>query len=354
MHIIETLIIAVMGGSIFYLLNTPLPWMLGAISSLLLWNGFTKRKMVWPAKFWHVGLIIVGYTIGSTFTQDTAKAIIAQLPIMAVVTMITIFFNLLMGYLTYDKTDISLASGLMGSIPGGLSQVAALCQEVKEADLTVVTFMQTARVLSVVFIVPFLAVHGLGGDISQVSGVVGNSISHTANVTATDGVLLLAVVPLSGYVAKKMHLPTPYLLGPVLGTACLNLTGAVVPALPKVWISMAQLSIGIYTGARMSVEELKNCKQLIPFTITSLTGLLLLSVGIGWILNYMGQMPLITAFLSTAPGGIAEMSLTAIQVHADLSVVVAFQLFRLLIILIVVPPSLKWWLKRQKAISVST
>lgn len=349
MRIIETLIIAVIGGSFFYACNTPLPWMLGAISSILLWNGFTKRKLVWPAKFWYIGLIIVGYTIGSTFTQDTAKAIIAQLPIMAVVTTITIFFNLLMGYLTYCKTDISLASGLVGSIPGGLSQVAALCQEVKEADLTVVTFMQTARVLSVVFIVPFLAVHGLGGGMNQAEVVVKNSISHLANLTVADGFLLLIVVPLSGYLAKKVHLPTPYLLGPVLGAACLNLTGAVVPSLPKAWISMAQLSIGIYTGARMSVEELKNCRQLIPFTITSLTGLLLLSVGIGWILNYMGQMPLITAFLSTAPGGIAEMSLTAIQVQANLSVVVAFQLFRLLIILIVVPPALKWWLKRQTA-----
>ena len=84
-----------------------------------------------------------------------------------------------------------------------------------------------------------------------------------------------------------------------------------------------------------------------PFTLLSVTGLLLLSLGIGWLLNLALWIPTVTAFLSTAPGGIAEMSLTAIQVQADVSTIVAFQLFRLFFILLVVPPALKWWLARE-------
>ena len=347
MRILETFIVAIIGSTIFYYSKIPLPWMLGSLSAVLLWNGYTKRKIVWPKGIWYAGLIVVGYTIGSTFTQDTARTIMVQLPVMALVTIITIFFNLLMGYLTYCKTDISLASGLMGSIPGGLSQIAALCTEIEGADLTVVTFMQTARALSVVFVVPFLAINGLGGNIGGTSALLPNAMAQMPELTLHNG-LLLVVIPLSGYLAKRLHLPTPYLLGPVIGTACFGLSGFAIPLLPRTWTNIAQLCIGTYTGARMNMQELKSCKQLIPFTITSLTGLLLLSLGIGWLLNYYFQIPLITAFLSTAPGGIAEMSLTAIQVHANLSIIVAFQLFRLLFILLIVPPVLKWWLMRAK------
>jgi membrane AbrB-like protein len=347
LRILETFIVALIGSTIFYFIKIPLPWMLGSLSAVLLWNGYTKRKIVWPKGIWYAGLIVVGYTIGSTFTQDTARTILVQLPVMALVTMITIFFNLLMGYLTYCKTDISLASGLMGSIPGGLSQIAALCTEIEDADLTVVTFMQTARALSVAFVVPFLAINGLGGSLSGGISSIPNTIIPMPDFSLTNGLLLL-VIPLSGYLAKRLHLPTPYLLGPVIGAACLGLTGFAIPLLPRTWTNVAQLCIGTYTGARMNMEELKSCKQLIPFTVTSLTGLLVLSLGIGWLLNYYSAIPLITAFLSTAPGGIAEMSLTAIQVHADLSIIVAYQLFRLLFILLIVPPVLKWWLIREK------
>jgi uncharacterized protein len=347
-RVVETFMIALIGGSIFYVLQMPLPWMLGSLLAVLLWNGYAKRKMAWPKQIWYVGLMIVGYTIGSTFTIETGREILSQLPVMALITVITIVFNLWMGYVTYRKTDITLASGLMGSTPGGLSQMTALCLEVEDADLTVVTFMQTARLLSVVFVVPFLAIHGLTGAADGVSAVL-SSNGNLPDMALSHGILLVVSVLFSGYLAKRFHLPTPYLLGPVLGTACLSLSGTAVPLLPKFWIGVSQLCIGTYTGMRMNLEQLKSCKQLIPFTMASVTGLLLFSLGIGWCLNYLYHIPLVTAFLSTAPGGIAEMSLTALQVHADLSIIVAFQLFRILVILLIVPSALKWWLARKKA-----
>lgn len=344
---VETLLIAAVGGSLFDWLHLPLPWMLGALTAVILWNNYTKRKMRCPKPVWYGGLIVVGYTIGGTFTWETVRAIGAQLPIMAVVTVISIVFNLLMGYLTHRRTSISLASGLLGSIPGGLSQMTALCAEIKEANLTVVTFMQTARVLAVVFFVPFLAIHGLNGAGSTVVQLP--VAAGWGEISWLQGMSLLLVVPFSGYLAQKLRFPTPYLLGPVLASACVSLGGGVAPLPPATGNHLAQLCIGAYTGAKMNLEQLKKCRELLPFTVASVTGLIGLSLGIGWLLNRWIEMPLVTAFLSTAPGGIAEMSLTAIQVQADVSTIVAFQLFRLLFILLVVPPCLKWWLTREQA-----
>jgi hypothetical protein len=42
------------------------------------------------------------------------------------------------------------------------------------------------------------------------------------------------------------------------------------------------------------------------------------------------------------------MGLTAMMVHADLSLVIAFQLFRLLFVLLIAVPLIRWWLCRTK------
>jgi hypothetical protein len=54
---------------------------------------------------------------------------------------------------------------------------------------------------------------------------------------------------------------------------------------------------------------------------------------------------LVTAFLSAAPGGMAEMGLTALILGGDVSVVAGYHMFRLLFILLVLPYFLRYWLK---------
>ncbi|MNW03830.1 putative ammonia monooxygenase [compost metagenome] len=56
-------------------------------------------------------------------------------------------------------------------------------------------------------------------------------------------------------------------------------------------------------------------------------------------------MSLTTAFLGTAPGGMAEMGLTGAAVGADLSIIVAYQMFRLLFILFIAPLVVKLLLR---------
>jgi len=66
------------------------------------------------------------------------------------------------------------------------------------------------------------------------------------------------------------------------------------------------------------------------------------SLGVGFLLTRLHSLNLISAFLGTSPGGMAEMGLTAVLVRADVSLVAAYQMFRLLFILFVMPLLLKW------------
>lgn len=344
--IVETWIVAIVGGSLFFHFQTPLPWMLGALAAVLLWNWLAKREVRWPVCFANIGQVLIGYTIGRTFTSETCQQILIQLPVMLAVTIVTVVFSLLMGYIAHKKTGISIESGLIGSIPGGLTQVAVLCREVPGCDITVVTLMQTARLLSVVFVVPFLAVHGLSyGNITPTVQAVVAAATPASSISQT--LVLGCLVALSAIVAWKMGMPTPFLLGAVVGTAAITLYGMPVPKMPQLYLDGAQLCIGAYTGARIKVAKLENWRKVLPYTMLGVAALLLCSLGIGFLLMHFHNISLVTAFLSTAPGGMAEMGLTAMLLNANLSVIVAFQLFRLLFILLILPPILKWWLAKR-------
>lgn len=348
LNILKAFVVAIIGGTIFYYLHIPLPWMLGSLASVLLWNVFAKRPIHWPAQCCYAGLLVVGYAIGRTFTVETGQQILLQLPVMLMITIATALFSLMQGYSTHKKTGINLPSGMLGSIPGGMSQMAVLCAEVADADITVVTFMQTARQLAVIFVVPFLALHGFGNEAAVDTAITTASAFNTEDLSVGYVLLLSVMVLASGFIARFLKFPTPYLLGAVLGTALWVLNGLIAPQPPREWLNMAQVCIGAYAGARMQLANLNNWKKLLPYTVLSVIGLLLFSLVTGWLLAYFLHIPIITAFLSTAPGGMAEMGLTAMMVHANMSVVVAFQFFRLLFVLIVVPPLIKWFLQHKE------
>lgn len=79
------------------------------------------------------------------------------------------------------KTGVSLANGILGSVPGGFAQMILMAEEIEGADVTVITLMQMARVLAVLFIVPFVAACGIvhltrPADRSSGRGTAGNRL----------------------------------------------------------------------------------------------------------------------------------------------------------------------------------
>lgn len=339
--LLETILIAVIGGAAFYFLKTPIPWTLGPLVMVILWTSFAKRPVYWPVNCRNAGLIVLGCMMGSAFTMETCLAIGRQLPSMLFATIATILFTMATAYITYRRTGISLASSLLGSTPGGLTQMVILSEEIADTDLTIVTFMQTIRLLSVVFIVPFLAIHGLtGGNGSAAIPAVAAAHSHS--------LLFIPAAIISALIAARIHFPTPYLVGPVLGTAALILSGMEPPDVPSLWITIAQISVGTYMGTTIQPTSLQNWKQLLPYALAGGISVVFFSLAVGWLLTSWHNIPLITSFLSTAPGGMAEMGITALFVHADISTITAYQLFRLLFILFILPPFLKWYLAHRE------
>lgn len=340
---ITTFLIAAAFGLCFQWAHMPLPWTLGPLSAVIFLKIGLNKPVRWPINIRNTAMLLLGYTMGSPFTPETGRHILLQLPAMLILTLITTALCLIGGYITGRFTGVSLATSLLGSMPGGLSQMAIVCEEIKEANPAAVTLMQTIRVVTVVFVVPFLVLHGLADVVDPINR------TSAAFDTAEFPILLLfaAVICVTTFLAKRLKLPNPYLTIPIISTACLVLAGVHAPKLPPLAVAVAQICVGIRMGMSINPTSLANWKQVCFYNFLNIAAAIVLFLGVDWLYTRLFPIDLVTVFISTAPGGMTEMGLTAMMVHADLSTVVSFQLFRLLFILLVAIPTIRWWLHRR-------
>ena len=348
---IETLIVSLVGAFLFHYAHIPLPFVLGPMTAVTAWRLLTKRNLAWPSSLRNTGLLLLGYMLGSSFTLDTIGQFSEHLVLMIFATLLTIGFSLLQGYLVARASNVNLVTSMFGSVPGGLTQMVTLAEEVKGVDITIVTFMQTVRLMGVIFIVPFLAVHGIGGG--EVNEQVISPMSTPFALNLPDApayawFLYIAAALGGAYIAHRINFPSSFLLGPLFAVALLVVIGVPSLPLPNLLVTVGQLLIAAHLGLSIKPGSLKNAK-LTSLTALSSVLLVLFSLLLGWLLSQLSHMQTITGFLSTAPGGMAEIGVTATMVGADLSMVSGYHLFRIFFIMFALPPLLQWWIRRRAA-----
>lgn len=346
---LETFVIGLLGVALFYFVHIPMPWLLGSLSAVMIWRVITKRHLYWPYAFRQVALMLLGYLLGTSFSVDTLIQMGGQIPSMLLVTVLTILVSVLFGYGFSKITGLDGLSCIIGSVPGGLSQMMVLGEEMQGVNPTVVAFMQMMRLLTVIFIVPFLTLSVLSDNSGMSKAVTAVEASVTwAEMPWHAYVQYPLLILIGARVASRMKLPTAYLTGPLIVTAVLMLIGISVPPPSNLLVIVAQLFIGTYIGLQLNPLDMHRWKKIILYSLGTSVLLVLFSFGLGYMLTRWHPLELTSAFLALAPGGIAEMGVTAAAVGADLSVVSSYQLFRLLIIMFVVPYVVKWVVPRRR------
>ncbi|MDN4072218.1 AbrB family transcriptional regulator [Fictibacillus terranigra] len=346
----ETACIGSFGALLFMLIHMPLPWLLGSLTAVVVWRKLTKRPLYWPTGFRHTAIIFLGAMLGTSFTAGTVKEMALQFPFMASTTMITVLFCLALAFYTVKHIRMDLASSIFGSVPGGMSQVVVMSEETKEVDTTTVVLMQTIRSLSVIFFVPFLTIHGIGGEVRP---------SAAPEVNAADSgtwmqyAVFAAIALSAAWGGKRIRLPAGFLTGPLIAVALSVSLGLHAPHVPSYLIVIAQVFLGIHIGRQFNPQLEGDMKKLSIYTVVNSLLLVLFSLLLAYLLSRWTPMDFTTAFLSAAPGGIAEMGVTASAVHANLSMVTGYQLFRIFFIMFAVLPLAQWWVRKRKKLTKS-
>jgi hypothetical protein len=75
--------------------------------------------------------------------------------------------------------------------------------------------------------------------------------------------------------------------------------------------------------------------------------MMVLCAAFAWVLAVLTGLHPATLVLGTSPGGIAEMAITAKVLQLGVPVVTAFQVCRLVAVLLLAEPVFRWWSARR-------
>jgi membrane AbrB-like protein len=309
---------------------------------MLIGNNLTVDRFFWPPQLRSVAMIIVGYTIGLSMTVSALRVMAHQLPYMLLLNVLLLAYCAGIAYIVSKFSGMGYKTALMGSMPGGLTQMLILAEEMEGVNITAVTFTQVTRLMMIIISVPLIVFSPILGQTKD-TAAVGSAAVHAASwIGLFPNVLVFAAVCIFCAIGgSRIKLPTAYLLGPVIGTALLQIAGLHGPVLPSAITEVAQLMIGIYVGLMLRPGQLANKARTLTLAIGSSLLLIAGALGLALLLSFIQPVSEATGLLSLAPGGMDQMSIIAHEIHADLSIVAGYQLFRALFILLFVPPLLR-------------
>ena len=329
-------------GTLLMKMHIPIPYMMGGMTVAILYKTFVGEKAVkWPRLWRDIGLMVAGYGIGVNFNTAAWNNFLHELAGVSASTFIALGASIIIAIVTAKVTREDLKSCVIGMLPGGMTMSLLMAEEDKTINPNVVVVMQVIRLFGVIISVPFLTVLLLDAKvINSPLGMVAHSGYHWA--------IFIPLTILGSFIATKLRLPTPVLLGSILATTVFNIFVGSVQPVPGFLMAPAQLSIGLFMGMILDAKRIAQTKNVLPFVIGGTALLVVISIGVAYVLSDLYGFSLVTAFLAMAPGGIAEMALAGLSMGEDVATILAYQLVRLLAINLLVPPVIEWYFSKSQ------
>ncbi|HEY6367299.1 MAG TPA: AbrB family transcriptional regulator [Candidatus Binatia bacterium] len=321
--ILTALAVGVSAGYLFDLLRTPIPWMIGPMIAVATLNLMGMRVHS-PPYARQIGQVILGSAVSLYFTPTVVTALAANLPAIAAAT-VSAFFVGGLGALT-----LSRASGLEGkstffaSIPGGAMAMVVLAERYG-AQIAPVAVAHSLRVSILIILIPFALTYG---------GFPLEAAPYRPDAPLDYSILApwLAFGFVLGEVSERLRLQNGYLLMPIFFGAALTVSGVQLSAVPGWMTEFAQLMFGLVLGARYERAFFARYRLFIPFALLNSFFILIASAAVAVALALIFDLPLATMIIATAPGGLAEMTITAQALQISVPLVVAFHLFRVVVV----------------------
>ncbi len=150
----------------------------------------------------------------------------------------------------------------------------------------------------------------------------------------------LATAAVCGTIAKRAKVPTGAMIGAMAGVALLNIfTGVCV--VPTWFRNAMQAASGAMIGSRIRRSDVVALRRVALPALVMIPCLLGINLLVGFAIAWTGGLDAATALFSSAPGGVAELSLIAADVGADTGIVSLLQLVRLFSVITIFPPIFK-------------
>jgi membrane AbrB-like protein len=323
-----TLAIGGAAGYVCTLLHTPIPWMLGPLFAIAFLR-IGGADLGVPVLVRYTGQWIIGSSLGLYFTPQVVELVAGVWWLLAVGAVFAIALGYISGIALARLADLDKTTGIFASVPGGAAEMATLGDRFG-GRMDRIAAAQSLRILIVVAIVPgavtAMGVHG--ADVFQ-QGARGFDAAGFA--------LLMAATLAGGLVCQKLKLPNAFVLGPLAVAIPLTAARIDLSLVPPVVSNAGQCLLGCALGARFQRDFLHGAHRFVSAVALTVVLSIVLSAIFGVALAWAAGLAPATLVLGMAPGGIAEMCVTAKVLQLGVPLVTAFHVTRLVVLLLATP-----------------
>lgn len=311
------------GGALCSTVQTPLPWIIGPLLVMALFN-FRGAGLRAPPGTRNLGQIVIGTALGLYFTPAVARELASYWILLLVAALLAIAIGVLCAMFLCRVARIDLTTAFFASVPGGAAEMAVLAER-HGGRVDRVAIAQSLRILVVVIVIPF----GL-----TYSGVHGTDVYLPATTVVDWGrlALLLGIAAGCGGLLAALGAPNAYMLGPLFAVIGLTVAESSFSAMPAVVSNIGQLFIGCALGARFERRFVQGVPRFLIGVLASLVLALVLAAAAALLLAWGYGLPVPSLILATAPGGIAEMCITAKVLQLGVPLVTAAHVTRVIVL----------------------
>ncbi|MCB1334126.1 MAG: AbrB family transcriptional regulator [Roseivivax sp.] len=321
-----------LGGWLANRFHMPLPWMMGSLLASALLVALFQNSLLagyrFPMRVRTGFVALIGVMIGT----QVSPALIAQmaaLPFTLAGIVLFVFAAHMGNYVIFRRLGgHSRATAFYAGTPGGLME-SLLMGEAAGANVTVLTVQQFLRIVLVISIVPAALSLWLGAPVGSAAGV---NMGGPAGPVGMLSLVIIAAVAAAGLaLAQVIHLPASQLIGPLVLSGGLTLSGLVDLHLPQWLIALAQVVIGTSLGLRFRGVSAAMLRQALLLSLASVGFMLALGALLSEALSKITGIPFLHLAISFAPGGVTEMSLIALSLAANPALVSLHHVIRILL-----------------------
>ncbi|PWJ16252.1 AbrB family transcriptional regulator [Jannaschia seohaensis] len=337
-RLLITFVICVLGVLVFRALSLPLPFLLGPLLACLM-AALAGMRLAAYTPLTDLMRTILGVAVGASITP----ALVGQLPSMALSLLLAPLFLLASGLAGYPYLrrlcGFDRATAFYAAMPGGLQDMLLFGEEAG-GDPRALSLLHATRVLLIVVIVPALLTLIWSIDLTQTPGAPAASFPPSE-------LAILAIAGILGWkIAARVGLFGASILGPMLLTAVLSLSGLVTQRPPAEAIQAAQFFIGMVVGVKYSGITLTEVRRFLTAGLGHAVILTAIAALFAESVVLLGLAPQIDAILAFSPGGQAEMALMAIVAGADVAYVILHHVTRIVLVITCAPFVFRWLQRR--------
>ncbi len=324
----KTLIIAALGGLVFWTLGFPAPWLAGptiAVAAAALSN----LEIGVPARLSDIAFVFLGAAMGSGVSPDSFE-LVERWPLSIALLIVCVGSMMIFGARYLERFHgFDRATARLCAVPGALNYVIAVAIE-STADVRRVAILQTIRLTTLVVIMPFMV---------TVLYATSEAPVQVAAATASLGDIALLVVigTLGGFIATLVRVPAPFLFGPMIASTVLYATGIVAGQLPD-WLLIPGF---VLIGAVIGVEFIGTDMAILRSSLKAGAASIVLLVGISFLFALptalLLDLPLAQTWIAYAPGGVDAMAILALAMDLDPAFVGTHHVIRFLGLSVFVP-----------------